>query len=432
MRAIRIAVLLGVLGASFGAFAQQEIVVDYRISLIEGGVPVPGGLVSYTPVVEANWWTTTLGSFVVKVTLPPGVELVTRCMDGTTTFDAATRVVTWAASFDNQYLAQMTCPTMYRVDPALGPGSVYSLRATLTTEKSDPNPDNNAASLTSVVFASSDLVVTGSADVHRLRPGDTFTYTFRVTNQGPQDAQGVMVSNQLSPHVTFLSLEQIDGPGALLGRPTNDSFVTARIPLLPVGGTATFRVGVRATPTAEAADIVNRVEATSSSYDPADRNDELLVLTHVGPRADLAVTTRRAPFGTELRIPLTIHVSNNGPDAVQNVTVQSSLGSTVARYDFINHAKYVSATPSQGTCSAPRRREQYVNHYPQPYWGLDCALGALAPGGRATITIVFELTGLAGPFRHTAAVGPGQNDPNPANNVSSTDPSSMRRRMVRR
>src|SRR5262249_3764902 len=65
---------------------------------------------------------------------------------------------------------------------------------------------------------------------------------------------------------------------------------------------------------------------------------------------------------------------------------------------------YVSATPSQGTCSQASRT-------------ITCDLLELAPGASATVTVV-AATQIAGAFTTSATVSATQPDPNTANNAA--------------
>jgi uncharacterized repeat protein (TIGR01451 family) len=425
VKTIRLALLLAALGAASSAFAET---IDFAISISEGGVPVAGGSVVYALVVTANRWTDAQEPFIVRLDVPPELEVSSVCSDAAQ-FDPATRVLTWAARLDNPVIALHSCPLTFRVAPSLAPGSTFSLTATLTTSTSDPNAANNTATHTGVVRAASDLAIESSADVLRFRPGTMVTYTFNASNLGPQDAQDVSFVDQLSPYVDFVSFQQLSGPPASVDAAPQDTgsgvcfpprcgaYIEAHIPLLPDGSTATFRLVLQARTSVEAANISNRAIVQSTSIDPFERNNDRDLFTFAGPNADLAVTSSGTPDATGLRIPITIEVSNEGPDAVHSVTVGNALADG-GRYDFVETVRFLSATPSQGTCSEPALTQVAGSPEPPPFWTLDCALGTLAAGAKAVITVVIERTSLSGPFILLSSASPTQNDPLPANNVS--------------
>src|SRR5207244_3562500 len=87
-----------------------------------------------------------------------------------------------------------------------------------------------------------------------------------------------------------------------------------------------------------------------------------------------------------------LKVTNNGPSTASNVTVSDPVPAQTS---------FVSATPSQGSCSS----------------AVSCSLGTLAPGGRATITIVVHVDSTAsGSLSNTATVSSDQPDGDSANN----------------
>ncbi|HEY2990293.1 MAG TPA: CARDB domain-containing protein [Candidatus Binatia bacterium] len=92
----------------------------------------------------------------------------------------------------------------------------------------------------------------------------------------------------------------------------------------------------------------------------------------------------------------TLTVTNNGPDGAGGVTAVDPLPSGVT---------FVSATPSAGTCSGTTT--------------VTCALGALADGASATVTIVVTTTGV-GTVENTATVSADETDVDPTNNEASS------------
>ena len=90
-------------------------------------------------------------------------------------------------------------------------------------------------------------------------------------------------------------------------------------------------------------------------------------------------------------------VTNSGPAAAANVVVTDTLPPTM---------QFVSATPSQGSCSGTTT--------------VTCNLGALNNGANATITLTVQFLS-SGSTTNTASVSAApQPDTNPANNASTT------------
>jgi uncharacterized repeat protein (TIGR01451 family) len=118
------------------------------------------------------------------------------------------------------------------------------------------------------------------------------------------------------------------------------------------------------------------------------------------PAPDLGITKSMNggpsfPAGGNLSYIIT--VVNNGLGAANSVVVSDTLPAG---------ASFVSATPSQGSCSGTTT--------------VSCALGGLATGGTATITLVLKTASTPGTVSNTATVTASEVDLNPANNSSTS------------
>jgi uncharacterized repeat protein (TIGR01451 family) len=120
----------------------------------------------------------------------------------------------------------------------------------------------------------------------------------------------------------------------------------------------------------------------------------VLINTSKPPSADLAITKTDSPDPVTVgnNLTYTITVTNNGPSAATGVTVSDTLppGET-----------FVSVTPSQGSCTGTS--------------AISCALGSLANGASATVTLVVTPTQTGG-ISNTASVAANEFDPNLNNN----------------
>jgi uncharacterized repeat protein (TIGR01451 family) len=127
---------------------------------------------------------------------------------------------------------------------------------------------------------------------------------------------------------------------------------------------------------------------------PEDRNVEMLLADP--RRADLSLTKsdRPDPVKAGARLTYTIRVTNNGPSTATAPVVTDTLPST---------GIFISASASSGSC---QRAGSQVT----------CALGDLARGASATVTIVINAGTKRGTITNTASVTAAQVDPQPANN----------------
>ena len=113
--------------------------------------------------------------------------------------------------------------------------------------------------------------------------------------------------------------------------------------------------------------------------------------------ADLSVVKTDSPDPATVGATLTytIVVTNNGPSIATAVTVTDTLPANVA---------FVSASSTQGSCA-------------QAAGIVNCALGSLANGASATVTIQVVPTA-SGPLNNGVVVAAAQTDPNPTNSGS--------------
>ena len=128
--------------------------------------------------------------------------------------------------------------------------------------------------------------------------------------------------------------------------------------------------------------------------DPIEGSEpKQLVISHT--LADLAVTKSASPASVTVgdNVTYTSAVTNNGPFGATSVTFTDTLPAGVT---------FVSATPSQGSCS-------------ESGGTVTCDLGNLANGASATVAIVVTTTA-AGSISNTATVHASETDPNTGNN----------------
>jgi uncharacterized repeat protein (TIGR01451 family) len=120
----------------------------------------------------------------------------------------------------------------------------------------------------------------------------------------------------------------------------------------------------------------------------------VLINTSKPPTADLAISKTDSPDPVTVgnNLTYTITVTNNGPSTATGVNVSDTLpaGET-----------FVSATPSQGSCTGTST--------------ISCAVGSIANGGSATVTLVVTPTQTGG-ISNTASVAGNEFDPNLNNN----------------
>jgi uncharacterized repeat protein (TIGR01451 family) len=132
--------------------------------------------------------------------------------------------------------------------------------------------DGNDVTLTAL---GADLDVTKSGPA-TITAGNNITYTVGVTNNGPSDAQSVMLSDMLPAGTTFVSEAQNTGPAFACNNPSpgGTGTVSCTIGTLASGASATFTLVFNvAASTAGGTVITNTASANSATTDPASGNN---------------------------------------------------------------------------------------------------------------------------------------------------------------
>ncbi|MCC7362611.1 MAG: DUF11 domain-containing protein [Anaerolineales bacterium] len=250
----------------------------------------------------------------------------------------------------------------------------------------DPNSANNASQACVTVAALTDVSITKQVNGAATPGGDPFLYTLVVSNNGPSDAQDVVVSDTLPAELSFVSATppQTSGPNPL----------GWNLGTLAAGATQELSVWVRAQAwVTQTFTNTAAITTTTPDGDPSNNSDD--APTGVSPLADLAlVKTTDSPVAVPgNRIMYTLTVYNLGPSDAQDVVVSDTLPAEVS---------FVAASPTQ-------------DGGPNPLlWNL----GTLPAGATRVITLTVDvLAGVEQSFRNNAVVSGSTPDPDPGNNA---------------
>ncbi|MDW5597736.1 hypothetical protein VSS74_25515 [Conexibacter stalactiti] len=265
----------------------------------------------------------------------------------------------------------------------------FTNSATVTTRTPQPagggEPDTGRATVTVGPVADLAIEKSGPATV---AAGGQATWQLRVTNNGPDDATGVTVTDTLPAGTTFVT--------ASSGCTAAGQTVTCALADLAVGASTTVEVTATVPYALGSATIVNSATVRGDKIDSDPSNDSDEASTVVGPSTDLAIVKSGPATATAGgTITWTLIATNNGPSTATGVTVSDALPAGVG---------FVSATPTQGACTPNGQT-------------VGCALGELPSGGSAQIQLVGQVgAGLANTtVVNIATVTGEQPDPNPAN-----------------
>ena len=249
---------------------------------------------------------------------------------------------------------------------------------------------------------SSDVSITKSDTPDPVTVGNQLTYTLTISNNGPDTATNVVVTDTLPGSFEFVSATPSSGGTCTTpGVGELGGTVSCTFPSLSPNNTATVTIVVIPTQTGT---VINTATVVSDTTDPDESNNTDSESTEVqeeggSPVADLSITKTdsKDPIRAGEQLTYTLTVTNIGPDTSTNIVVTDILPDSV---------EFISATPSQGNC---------MKSGPNLGGTVTCNLNNLASGETATITIVVKPTE-PGTIENLAIVGGDESDPNNQNN----------------
>lgn len=266
----------------------------------------------------------------------------------------------------------------------LDAGAVLTNAASVTSNEL-PTPVTAHANITTARQVDVSLTKTGPATINA---GQSVTWTLDAHNAGPSDARSVQISDSLPSGTTFASADS--------GCSDAGATVTCTAGTLDAGADAIFHIaatigsGVTGSITNSAS--VSTSDANSSSSTSATQT------VNIGNAVDLAITdVATAPvIAQTLDDTFTLGITNAGPSDAYSATVVDTIPAGLT---------YVSASPSEGTCSDSGQL-------------VTCALGDVPVGSTPSIAIVVQGAS-TGQFTNTATVSTSpQTDTNLSNNTA--------------
>jgi uncharacterized repeat protein (TIGR01451 family) len=257
-------------------------------------------------------------------------------------------------------------------DPsAIGLDEGEVVTCTFTNEQEIPDPDPE----TDLEVTKIDLVdpVVVSTD----SPTALITYEVTVSNNGPELAENVVVTDTLPATLTYVSSVPAVGSCAHAG-----GIVTCELGDLAVGDSVLITIVVETEAVGEVTDFspLNVVEVSSDTEETDLENNvddeetnivEVLSLVFTDlevTKIDLVDPVVVDSDSPTALITYEVTVSNNGPELAENVVVTDTLPATLT---------YVSSSPAVGSCAHAGGI-------------VTCELGDLAVGDSVKITIVVE------------------------------------------
>ena len=188
-----------------------------------------------------------------------------------------------------------------------------------TTNESDYS--NNNANNTTFVVSVADLQINKAVSNDSAHKGDIVTWTITVTNNGPNAAVNVTVTDVIPDELIYNGIVSID----------DGSFDGEIWFIDEVASGETLVLVINTTVDATNITIVNNVNVTSDTYDPNETNNKDNDTVEIPPEADLEVTITNnfEESGTSAHkgdeVVWTITVTNHGPDDAINTILKDIL-----------------------------------------------------------------------------------------------------------
>lgn len=161
------------------------------------------------------------------------------------------------------------------------PGETITNKAKVSSDITDPKPENNVSTDSNVVADSADLSVIKTADKQSVQIGDMVTFTITVTNQGPSNAENVELIDSIPNTLSNVKVSYDDGST------WTDWIGNYRIGTLEEG--ASERILIRGTVVQNASKVINTAQVTTSTSDPDLTNNTSTALVCIKTESSKAV-----------------------------------------------------------------------------------------------------------------------------------------------
>ncbi|MDB9343550.1 type I secretion C-terminal target domain-containing protein [Nodularia spumigena CS-586/05] len=297
---------------------------------------IAGSNLTYTVTVTNNGVFDAKNVFLTEA-LPVGATVIT-------TTESPTQQTGNILTFELGDLAPEASKTFEITVSVPNTPGIISATAAVSSPTFDPDFTNDVESLSTTVTpippTFSDLIIVRTNNEDSVNLGQQYTYTLTVTNNGPNNATEVVLTENLASGLNF------NGRTLSQGSAFFSSFnqrLTANLGNIASGQQATVNITVTPFTTG---DLITTSSVTSNQTDPNPTNNELInakvVSTTVPSPADLELTkTVNNPnpdVGDEITFNLTL--SNKGPGSAVGIEVQNLLPQKLS---------FISAFPEQGT-----------------------------------------------------------------------------------
>jgi uncharacterized repeat protein (TIGR01451 family) len=359
------------------------------LKAVSSGAPNVGSNVTFT-LALSNAGPDAATNVAVKDLLPAGLTFVSATASQGA-YASGTGIWTVGS------VAQGANPTLAIVATVTSASPITNVAEVSATDQYDPNSkpnngsatENDYASIT-IVPQSADLTMSKSVNTPNPRIGQSVTYTLRVTNNGPTQAQSVTVNESLPAGLTFTSATPSSGS-------YNNATGLWTIGNMADGAIATLTLIATYTGPGQ---VTNTATLSSPTPDanPGDNSASATVPSQV---ANLSLTKQAGSATPDFggNVTFTVTASNAGPSAATNVKVADALPTGLV---------FISSTTSTGTYDSATGQ-----------W----TIATIAAGTTATLTITARVNTTSGVTNVAEIVASDQFDPNsvPGNSSATED-----------
>ncbi|MBI5879551.1 MAG: DUF11 domain-containing protein [Chloroflexi bacterium] len=316
------------------AFAVSTIqnVGDLAVTKSAPATVVAGTPLTYT-INITNLGPSPVAGVVITDQLPAGVTLQTAT--GCTLAGTLTCAV---GTLDPGVNPTATYLVVVATDSATAAGTALVNTVTGAGDQTDPILANNSRTVTTTVVLSADLVIS-KAGPGAATAGTRITYTVAITNHGPSQATGVVITDALDANLSNIAAQAAQGScGAA-------QTVICNIGTLAVGATTAVTIGADINQAATGT-LANAATVGSAVSDPVTGdNTSGTVNTVINSSSVLSLTklSQTNPVIAGTPITYTVIVTNHGPSRARTVQMTDTLPAGLT---------FITATSASAVCTA--------------------------------------------------------------------------------
>lgn len=275
------------------------------------------------------------------------------------------------------------CPIVQlAIRPGGNGGTRSNSASAVSSGIADPSTSNNTGSVSSTIDPRADVTVTKTASANPAAAGQALTYLVTAINNGPSQAQGVSIVDDLPLGVLFVSASPSSGscttPTANTVTTGGNRTITCALGAIDNGAQRTVTIIVRPTTATRGSNLQNGVTVSTTTTEPpsgAGNNSATRIVAVSNPSLDLLVNKIDSvdPLSVGSNTVYTITIDNNGPSDAENVVVRDTM--PAAGLSYQSHT-----VGTGGSCS------QFPN--PNDVGGvLTCSIPRIGAGASAILTL---------------------------------------------